>query len=220
MWPFLIPGSVLDLYPVIFSWEHKSSVTPWIWELIASSFMFPWGVLFLHCKMRKENTTKIHLEQHEKHCPRDPCKEGNVSVWNVLQTIKIMNRQTVPVVLCTSWAYSSNCWPPYSIKIRTASISHPSGNEVPMALSVWWGTCGCPAWEPSVLGALSAGLCSQAALQQSQPTSCIHLCPFPTCGPCQESPKQLWVMLRSENCSKCTCLAGRLQSTIRLVILV
>lgn len=36
-----------------FFWEHKRVVTLWLWELIASSFMFPQGVLYL-CSLQNE----------------------------------------------------------------------------------------------------------------------------------------------------------------------
>lgn len=141
MWPLLIPASVLDLYPLFFFyffWEHKRVVTleSKNWLRPVSCFL---GVFctFLGCKRRKENTTKIYLEQHKKHCPHDPCKDGNVSIWNVLQTIKIMNRWTTPVVLCATSACSSKCWPPYSIKIRISAIFMDGGewcahNRIPV----------------------------------------------------------------------------------------
>lgn len=77
---------------------------------------------FVPCQMREENTTKIYLEQHKKNCPHDPCEDGNVSVWNVLQTTKIMHRWTAPVVLCAASACCSKCWPPYSVKIRISAV--------------------------------------------------------------------------------------------------
>lgn len=77
---------------------------------------------FARCEMREENTTKIYLEQHKKNCLHDPCKDGNVSIWNGLQTIKIMNRWTLPVGLSTACACSSKCWPPHSIKIRISAV--------------------------------------------------------------------------------------------------
>lgn len=123
MWPFLIPGSVLDSYPLIFYFllsENRKELLAlesenWLPPVLRLLKAF---CTFAHSKMREENTTKIYLEQHKKNCPHDPGKDGNVSSWNGLQTIKIMNRWTVPVGLSAACACCSKCWPPCSVKIR------------------------------------------------------------------------------------------------------
>ena len=139
MWPFLIPGSVLDLYPLIFFLRTQKSCYPLNLRTDCLRFHVSLGcsVPFVHCKMRKASTTKIYLEQRKKHCPHDPSKDGNVSIWNVLQAVKIMNRWTTLVVLCAAYACSSKCWPPYSIKIRISAVFMYGGkwcahNRIPL----------------------------------------------------------------------------------------